>query len=149
MAAGDNKIFRDFVLKVNEGAYNEVDTWTLAFVSNTYATVSVDTANPQLATTVSVVSGGNVAAAYNLASFSIARSAGTITFDAADIGTIAKNAINPATVRCAVIYNNTSVNDDLMCIFDLTTDGTTALDLVNNDLTFTFGASGIITATVA
>lgn len=148
MAAGDNKIFRDFVLKVNEGAYNEGDTWTLAFVSNTYASVSVDAANPQLST-VTVTSGGNVAASYNLASFAITRSTTTITFDAADIGTITKSGTNPADVRCAVIYNNTSVNDDLMCIFDLTTDGTTALDLVNNDLAFTFGAGGIITATVA
>ena len=148
MAAGDAKIYRDFVLKNNEGAYTEADTWTLAFVSDTYASLNVDATNPQLSG-VTVVSGGNVAAAYNLASFAITRATTTITFDAADIGTISKNASNPATARCAVIYNNTSVNDDLVMAFDLTTDGSTALDLVNNDLTFSFGASGLMTATVS
>lgn len=148
MAAGDNKIFRDFVLKNNEGAYNEGDVWSLAFVSNTYSTIDTNATNPNLAS-VSVVSGGNVTASYTLASFQITRTGGTITFDATDIPTILKNASNPATLRSAVVYNNTSAADDLMCAFDMTADGTTALDLVNNDFTFTFGAGGIITATVA
>jgi hypothetical protein len=47
------------------------------------------------------------------------------------------------------LYNNTSASDDLINAWDLTTDGSTALDLVNNDFTFSFGASGILTATVA
>jgi hypothetical protein len=148
MAAGDNKIFRDFVLKVNEGAYNEGDNWRLAFVSNTYSTINVDSTNPVLAN-VTPLSGGNVAASYLLANFAITRATTTIKFDADDIATITKNASNPATVRSAVIYNDTSASDDLVCAFDLTTDGSTALDLVNNDFTFSFGAGGIITATVA
>jgi hypothetical protein len=147
MAAGDSKLYRDAVLKINEGAYSEGDVWTLAFVSDTYATLSANAANPVLAD-VTVVSGGNVAASYNIASFTITRSAGTITFDGADIGTITKNASNPSP-RCAVLYNNTSASDDLINAWDLTTDGSTALDLVNNDFTFSFGASGILTATVA
>lgn len=148
MAAGDNKIFRDFVLKVNEGQYAEADTWSLAFVSDTFASVSADTVDPQLST-VTVTSGGNVSASYNLANFAITRSTNTVTFDADDITSITKSGTNPSDVRCAVVYNNTSTNDDLVCIFDLTSDGSTALDLANNDLAFTFGASGIITATVA
>ena len=148
MAAGDNKIFRDFVLKVNEGAYNEGDVWSLAFVSNTYATIDATAANPNLAG-VTVVSGGNVAASYTLTGFAITRSGTTVTYDATDIGTITKNASNPTTVRCAYLYNNTSASDDGFCVFDLTTDGSTALDLVNNDFTLSFGAGGIITATVA
>jgi hypothetical protein len=146
MAAGDSKLYRDAVLKINEGTYSEGDVWTLAFVSDTYATLSANATNPVLAD-VTVVSGGNVAAAYNIASFTITRSAGTITFDGTDIGTITKNASNPSP-RCAVLYNNTSASDDLINAWDLTTDGSTALDLVNNDFTFSFGASGILTATV-
>jgi hypothetical protein len=147
MAAGDSKLYRDAVLKINEGAYNEGDAWTLAFVSDTYASLDIDATDPVLAD-VTVVSGGNVAAAYNIASFTITRSAGTITFDGTDIGTITKNASNPSP-RCAVLYNNTSASDDLINAWDLTTDGSTALDLVNNDFTFSFGVSGILTATVA
>ena len=147
MAAGDAKYYRDFILKNNQGDYSDGDTWTLAFVSDTYASLSIDATNPVLAD-VTVTSGGNVAAAYNLAGFSITRATTTITFDATDIGQILKNASNPADVRCAVIYNNTSASDDLVQAYDLTTDGTTALDLVNNDFTFSFGAGGILTATV-
>jgi hypothetical protein len=148
MAQGDSKLYRDAVLKLNEGAYSEGDTWTLAFVSDTYSTLNADATNPVLAD-VTVTSGGNVNAAYNLANFAITRATTTITFDADDIGTITKDAANPSDVRCAVLYNNTSASDDLIQAWDLTTDGSTALDLVNNDFTFSFGASGILTATVA
>ena len=148
MAQGDSKLYRDAVLKLNEGAYNEGDTWSVAFVSDTYASLSVDATNPVLAD-VTVVSGGNVSAVNNISGFSITRSTTTITADGTDLATISKNASNPATVRCAVVYNNTSASDDLIQAYDLTTDGSTALDLVNNDLTFNFGANGIFTATVS
>ena len=148
MAQGDSKLYRDAVLKLNEGAYNEGDTWSVAFVSDTYASLSVDATNPVLAD-VTVVSGGNVSAVNNISGFSITRSTTTITADGTDLATISKNASNPATVRCAVVYNNTSASDDLIQAYDLTTDGSTALDLVNNDLTFNFGANGLFTATVS
>lgn len=148
MAAGDSKIYRDAVLKLNEGVYAEADTWTITFVSDTYASLSADATNPVLAN-VTPVSGGNVSAVNNLASFAITRSTTTVKFDATDLSTISKNASNPTTVKCAVLYNNTSASDDLIAAWDLTTDGTTSLDLVNNDFTFSFGASGILTATVA
>ena len=148
MAQGDSKLYRDAVLKLNEGAYAESDTWTLTFVSDTYASLNADATNPVLAN-VTPVSGGNVNAVNNLSGFTITRSGATITADATDLATITQNASNPTTVRSAVLYNNTSASDDLIQAWDLTTDGTTALDLVNNDFTFTFGASGIFTATVS
>lgn len=147
MAAGDSKLFNEYVLKERKGTYLEADVWSLAFVSNTYASVSADLANPNIAS-VTVTSGGNVAATYALGSAAYTRATNVVKFDATDIGQILKNASNPADVRCAVVYNNTSVADDLVQIFDMTTDGTTALDLINNDFTFTFGAGGINTATV-
>ena len=76
------------------------------------------------------------------------RATNVIKFDATDLAQILKNASNAADVRCAVIYNDTSAADDLVQIYDMTSDGSTALDLVNNDFTFTFGAGGINTATV-
>lgn len=147
MAAGDSKLFNEYVLKERQGTYAQTDVWSLAFISNTYASVSADLATPTIAS-VTVTSGGNVAATYALASVAYTRSTNTIKFDATDIGQILKNASNPADVRCAVVYNNTSASDDLVQVFDMTTDGTTALDLVNNDFTFSFGATGINTTTV-
>jgi hypothetical protein len=147
MAAGDSKIFNEFVLKERNQTYGVSDVKSLSFVSDTFASVSADLANPNISS-VSVVSGGNVASSYTLASAVITRSTNVIKFDATDIGSIAKDASNPTTVRCAVVFNNTSAADDLIQIFDMTSDGTTAVDLVNNDFVFNFGSGGINTATV-
>ena len=147
MAAGDTKLFNEFVLKERQGDYAEGDTWKLAFISDTYASVSDDLASPTLSS-VTVTSGGNVAASYTLANVAYTRSANVIKYDADDIGTISKSGSNPSDLRCAVIYNDTSASDDLVQIYDMTADGTTALDLANNDFAFTFGAGGINTATV-
>ena len=147
MAAGDSKIFNEYVLKERQGDYAEGNVWRLAFISNTYASVSDDLGTPTISS-VTVTSGGNVAASYLLASVAYTRSTNVIKFDATDIGQILKNASNPADLKCAVIYNDTSAADDLVLIFDMTSDGSTSLDLINNDFTFTFGAGGINTATV-
>jgi len=147
MAAGDSKIFNEYVLKERQGVYAQADAWRLAFISDTYASISDDLATPNISS-VTVTSGGNVAASYLLASVAYTRATTVIKFDATDLAQILKNASNPADVRCAVIYNDTSAADDLVQIFDMTSDGTTPLDLVNNDFTFTFGAGGINTATV-
>jgi len=147
MAAGDSKIFNEYVLKERQGVYAQADAWRLAFISDTYASVSDDLATPNISS-VTVTSGGNVAASYLLASVAYTRATNVIKFDATDLAQILKNASNAADVRCAVIYNDTSAADDLVQIYDMTSDGSTALDLVNNDFTFTFGAGGINTATV-
>ena len=147
MAAGDSKLFNEYVLKERRGVYAQADAWRLAFVSNTYASLSADLANPTISS-VTVTSGGNVAASYLLGSTAYTRSTNVIKFDAADIAQILKNASNPADVRCAVVYNDTSSSDDLVQVFDMTADGSAALDLINNDFTFAFGVGGLNTATV-
>ena len=147
MAAGDSKIFNEYVLKERQGVYAQADAWRVSFVSDTYASISDDLATPNISS-VTVTSGGNVAASYLLASVAYTRATNVIKFDATDLAQILKDGSNPADVRCAVVYNDTSAADDLVQIFDMTADGSTALDLINNDFTFTFGAGGINTATV-
>lgn len=141
MAQGETKIFNEVPKKEKEGAYSLADNWQIVFISDTYASVGSDLTNPTTAL-VNITSGGNVAASYSLTGESISRSGVTTTFDAANIGTITKSATNPVDVRCAVLRNAT-VSNDMIQIWDCTVDGTTALDLINNDLTFNFGASGI------
>jgi hypothetical protein len=111
MAAGDSKIFNEFVLKERNQTYGVSDVKSLAFISNTFASVSDDLATPTISS-VTVTSGGNVAASYTLGSAVMSRATNVIKFDATDIGTITKNALNPADVRCAVVYNNTSAGYD-------------------------------------
>ena len=149
MAAGDNKQFRDYALKEGQGVYdNSSDSIAIAFISDAYSTVDVNATNPKLAD-YTVSSGGNILAVNTLSSVTWSRSAGVTTLDAADLATFSKDASNPTDVKCALVYNNTSASDDAYCVYDLTADGTTSLDLVNSDFTFSFGASGILTATVA
>ena len=148
MAQGDAKLFRDFALKSNQGDYSDADTSSIAFLSDTYSAVDIEATNPQLSG-FTVTSGGNISAVTNLAGYTFTRATTTITFDATDPSTFPKNASNTADVRSLLVYNNTSTNYDAYQVFDLTSDGTTPLDLVNNDLVFNFGASGITTATTS
>jgi hypothetical protein len=145
MAAGATKAFNDAVLKTRKGVYAEGDTWQLVFLSDTYASIDTDLTNPTSASFTPVV-GGNVAASYTLTSITIDRVTNVIKFDAADIGQILKNASNPADLKTALLRNATVTNDAIQA-WDMTTDGTASLDLINNDFTFSFGAGGINTST--
>ena len=146
MALGTSDYVRDWPLKLNEGQYLEADTYTATFLSDTYASINLDATNPQLSD-YTQTTGGNIVAT-NLVNFTISRATTTITFDADDLPTFAKDAANPTDVRVLLIFNNTSTNDDAAQIIDLTTDGTTPPDLVNNDLTINFNVNGIMTATL-
>lgn len=141
MAAGDTKVFNDYILKSRQGKYTVADGYTLAFLSDTYASISTNATDPVL-TDFTVASGGNVATSYLLTGASISRAAEVITLDFDDIATILQDPANPTDLRCALIYD-ASVLDETMQVFDLTSDGTTPLDLINNDLTFSFNASGV------
>lgn len=144
MAVGDTKLMNDYVRKDREGVYAIADNWQIIFVSDTFASINSDASNPTSAT-YTAVSGGNFAANYPLASEAITRSGAVIKFDATDIGQQLKNASNPA-IKCAVLINATNSNDSCQA-WDMTADGTTPVDTVNNDFTFNFGAGGINTST--
>jgi len=146
MAQGDGKYLRDYILKVNKGEYDVLDTYSVVFLSDTYASVNVDATNPNLAS-YTETTGGSITKT-TLSNFTITRATTTVKFDADDPATFTKNASNPADVRCILVINDTSVSDDAMQVFDATTDGTTPLDLVNNDLSFAFGANGIMDITL-
>ena len=145
MAAGETKAFNDAVLKTRKGVYAEGDVWKLVFLSDTFASIDTDLTNPT-SLSFTPVAGGNVAASYTLGSITMDRVANVIKFDAADIGQILKDALNPADLKTALLIDET-VTSDAIQVWDMTADGATSLDLVNNDFTFSFGAGGINTST--
>tara|TARA_R110002049_G_scaffold101556_9_gene246485 strand:+ start:3345 stop:3788 length:444 start_codon:yes stop_codon:yes gene_type:complete len=147
MSQGTGILFNDYVLKERKQTYAITDDYFLAFISNAIGTIDFDAVDPVLAD-LTVTSGGNVTASYALASPTFSRVGGVVKFDVTDIAKILKDAGNPADVRCCVIYNGTSVGDDLIQVHDLTTDGTTPIDIVTQDFTFAFGADGVNVATV-
>ena len=88
-----------------------------------------------------VASAGNYVAGTNLASVTWTQAGDTSTLDCADFSFTADPA-NPITGRCVVIYNNTSTSDDVFCVVDITTDGTTPVDTTQG-LTYSVNASGV------
>lgn len=145
MAQGTAKYLRDFPLKMNKGDYADTDTYSVAFLSDTYASIDVNVTNPVL-TTYTETTGGTIVKTA-LSNFTVTRVTTNIKFDADDPATFLKNASNPADVRSILIINDT-VNDDAWQAIDATTDGSTPLDLVNNDLALSFDANGIMTITL-
>lgn len=144
MAAGDSKLMSDTIRKDRIGTYALTDNWQIVFFSDTFSSILSTTANPTSAT-YTLVSGGNFNANYPLANETITRSGAVITFDADDIGQIPKDASNPA-IKTAGLINATNSND-LFEVWDMTADGSTAVDTVNNDFTFNFGSGGLNTST--
>lgn len=145
MPAGATKLMSDTVRKDREGLYAITDNWQIVFFSDTFASIDSTIANPT-SSTYTVVSGGNFAVNYPLANEAVTRSGAVIKFDADDIGKILKDAGNPSIKSCGLI--NATHTNDLFQAWDVTADdGVTAVDTVNNDFTFNFGAGGINTST--
>ena len=149
MAAGDSKQAQEYPLQAGEGEYkNSTDTFRIFFCSDQYSTIDATQA-PFNLSDVTQVGGGNFPiAGIVLTSVTWTRTGAVTTLDYADLTTITKNASNPATIRSAVIVNDTSTSDDIYKVIDLTADGSTPIDVVNNDFDYAVNASGSVTGTV-
>ncbi len=149
MAAGDSKLAQEYPLQAGNLQYNNsTDVFRIFFCSNTFAAIDATQA-PFNLSDVTQVGGGNFPiAGIVLSSVTWTRSGAVSTLDYADLTTIVKNASNPATIRTAVIVNDTSTNDDIYKVVDLTSDGSTAIDVINNDFDYAVNASGSLTGTV-
>ena len=149
MAAGDSKLAQEYPLQAGNGAYNNSsDVFRIFFCSDTFAAIDA-TQTPFNLSDVTQVGGGNFSISGTLlTSVTWTRSGAVSTLDYADLATIVKNASNPATIRTAVIVNDTSTSDDIYKIVDLTSDGSTAIDVINNDFDYAVNASGSVTGTV-
>lgn len=149
MAAGDSKLADEYPLQAGKGEYNNsTDTFKIYFCSDTYAAID-ETQTPFNLSDVTQVGGGNFPiGGVTLTSVTWTRTGAVSTLDYANLATISKNASNPATIRTAVIVNDTSTSDDIYKVIDLTSDGTTAIDVVTNDFDYAVNASGSVTGTV-
>lgn len=146
MARGDSKKVSEYDLKSGDGAYNNSsDTFAYLLVTNTFASIDANTALNAASFTGATV-GGNYAGKTALAGVTWTRAANVSTLDFNDIS-IAADGSNPTDAKCLVILNDTSAADDAFKIVDLTTDGTTAVDLTAGDFTYTVNASGSATVT--
>jgi len=153
MARGDLKTFDYYPYNAGLKLYNNsTDSFKYAIVTDAYAAVLKTTVDPTLASFTEVGSGGNYTAGGNaltVPTWTIGVVAAGVTgLDFTNDVSMLKAAGNPTTGKTVLIINSTAGNRGYHAI-DLTTDGTTAVDLVNNDLTITFNANGTVNATVA
>lgn len=147
MARGDSKGSASYLLNSLNGDYDlATDTVAWSLVSDTYASIDVNAAGTLSMSALTVIaSAGNYVAGTPLGSKTFSRSGAVITLDGADIS-VAADASNPTTAKCLVFYNDTSATDDIICVVDITDDGTTAPSLVNG-FDDTFAATGLLQVT--
>ena len=150
MAAGDITLFNEFKEDVGQKIHNlSSDTFKIALVTNA-VTPAAGTSDPRWGaggstnlSTYEVTPGGNYSSGgATLSSSTWSETAGTATFDAADV-TIAQNASNPNNARWAIIYNDTSAGKEALAFVDL--GGVT--DLAAGAFQATWSASGIFALT--
>lgn len=121
----------------------DTDTMKVAIATNTYS-VNQDTHDFFDDVTNEVSGTGYTAGGATLASVTVTRSTGTVTFDAADV-TWSQNAAGFSTGRKAVIYRSTgtAATSRLFSVFTADAD----FGNVAGDLTLQWNASGIATWT--
>jgi hypothetical protein len=148
MARGDLKTFDYYPYNAGLKLFNNsTDSFKYALVTDAYSAVLKTTVDPTLASFTECAAGGNYTAGGNaLAGAAWTIAAGVSKLDFTDIA-LTKAAGNPATAKTLLIINSTAGNRCYHAV-DLTSDGTTAVDLVNNDLAVTFNANGTLNATV-
>ena len=112
------------------------DTLKIMLVTSGY-TPDFGTHDFKADATNEVVGTGYTAGGETLTSVALTQSAGTITFDAADV-TWTSSTI---TARGAVIYDDTLASDPLICYIDFGSDQSSS----SGDFQIAFNASGIFT----
>lgn len=142
MARGDGKKASAYEYNKGLGAYNHnSDTIAWAIVTDTYASIDANAATLNMSNLTVVASAGAYTSGTSIANKTWTQSGARSVLDGDDIS-IAANASNPITGRCMAFYNDTSATDDVIGVTDLTTDGTTAVDLTSG-LTVTLAATGL------
>jgi len=148
MARGDLKTMNYYPFNAGLKLFNNsTDTFKLAIVTNQFSAVDVNFTDPSLSDYTDSSTGGNYTAGGNALTGNAWSITGAVSkLDFTDFA-MAKNASNPTTGKTALVLNSTAGVRVIHAI-DLTSDGSTAVDLVNNDLAIAFNADGTFTATV-
>lgn len=147
MARGDAKKASAYDKNKGDGDYNNgTDVFKWSLITDTFASVDANAATLNMSSVTEVASSGAYTAGTTIANTVWSQSGDTSTLDGDDFS-VAANASNPTTGRCIAIYNDTSAADDIVAIVDITTDGSTAVDITPG-LTYTVAATGIATTQV-
>ena len=143
MAAGDLTVFDE--AKKNIGNNNFDLSGTTDFSCMLITTIPTASDGTPDSSDYTEVSGGTEYTAGGVAlSTTWNEAAGTVTFDSSVNPSWTQDASGPANIRAALIYSETAT-EDALCFIDMTSDGSTAISLVDGDITITFDAAGLFT----
>jgi len=157
MAQGTFLLFDEFSESIADGRIDmDTHTFKVAFVTlqaGGTPTIAQDDAVPtwgaggttNLSSSEVSAGGGYTAGGETLTSVTWGQTAGTATFDAADLTWTSSASGDPATIKVAVLYSDTATNKDCIGFWDMTADGTTAISLLTGDIQLNHHASGIFT----
>jgi hypothetical protein len=154
MAQGDLALFNEFFLDLGKATHDlqaAGDTYFLAFVSEAIGSVPQTQTDPQLSD-FTEVSGTNYTAGGNACATNSWTIAGAVsTYDVTDPAQWSQHAAGPADIKTAILYNKGKASPPgkaAICRIDMTTDGgTTAISLVNGNISVAFHTSGVFTIT--
>ena len=149
MAQGTITVFDEFLPRANyssaaadttNGVSLDADTFKIMLSSVAIASIPASQATPDSAD-FTEVTGTNYTAGGEAATITVSEVGGTLTIAlGANVSWTSPGAGGPADIRTAILYSTTHIGtSDAVFVMDMTTDGTTPLDLDNGDITINSG----------
>lgn len=147
MARGDLTVFEEFAKTIGEKKVAiGADTFKLALIDDTTAPTAADATPTWADYSGNEVSGtGYTAGGASLSGVTWTEAGGVATFDDTGNVTWSQNGAGPTDIYYAILYSDTSTNDDAVCFVDMGGP----VSLVDGDVSVTWNASGILTVTVS
>lgn len=140
MAQGDVTRFEEFSLQLADGTFDmDTDSFSLKLIT-TLPTANQTT--PSLSDFTEVTAGGGYTTGGIALTTTWTESGGAATFDSSTNPAWTAAAGSPTNIIAGLIVNG---SDNAVAFVDLTTDGSTAISLVDGNITVTWNASGIFT----
>ena len=147
MARGDLLVFEEFALTIGSKKIDFTgDDFKVALIDDT-VTPAASNATPTWSDySDNEVSGTNyTAGGYTLTGDSYTEADGVATFDDTGNVTWSQHGSGPDDIYYAIVYSDTSTDDDCVCFIDMGGP----VSLVDGDVSITWNASGIFTVTVS
>ena len=151
MAQGSVTVFDEFLPQANyansalsstaAGISMDVDTFALILTSTAIASLPASLATPDRADATECSAGGGYSTGGAAATITVSEAGGTLTIAlASDVVWTSSGTGGPADIRTAMLVSDTHTgSQDAVCVIDMTTDGSSPLDLDNGDITISSG----------
>lgn len=143
MAQGTLTLFEEFSKNIGDGSHDlDADSFKVMLITQQVGgtpTITAADATPDSADYTEVTGTGYTAGGEAI-TVTWTEANGTATFQVTSGATSwTQNGAGPATIKTALIYNTTHAGtNDAIGFIDMTTDGTTAISLIDGDITITW-----------